>query len=67
MSPIGNSPVIFLDEPMAELDPEACIKVWHVVKELAGYGTTVLFTTQYLDEPSSRPTGSRYSTGIGSS
>jgi ABC-2 type transport system ATP-binding protein len=50
MSLIGNSPVIFLDEPTAGLDPEARIEVWHAVKELAGYGTTVLLTTQYLDE-----------------
>ncbi|OUD03713.1 ABC transporter ATP-binding protein [Streptomyces swartbergensis] len=50
MSLIGNSPVIFLDEPTAGLDPEARIEVWHAVKELAGYGTTVLLTTQHLDE-----------------
>jgi ABC-2 type transport system ATP-binding protein len=50
MSLIGNSPVVFLDEPTAGLDPEARIEVWHTVKELAGYGTTVLLTTQYLDE-----------------
>ncbi|MEV6080019.1 ATP-binding cassette domain-containing protein [Streptomyces sp. NPDC052069] len=50
MSLIGNSPVIFLDEPTAGLDPEARIEVWDAVKELAGYGTTVLLTTQYLDE-----------------
>ncbi|MFI5690105.1 ABC transporter ATP-binding protein [Streptomyces sp. NPDC051636] len=50
MSLIGNSPVIFLDEPTAGLDPEARIEVWDAVKELAGHGTTVLLTTQYLDE-----------------
>src|SRR6185312_4146748 len=50
MSLIGNSPVIFLDEPTAGLDPEARIEVWHAVKELARQGTTVLLTTQYLDE-----------------
>ncbi|MFF1307311.1 ABC transporter ATP-binding protein [Streptomyces sp. NPDC058307] len=50
MSLIGNSPVIFLDEPTAGLDPEARIEVWEAVKELAGHGTTVLLTTQYLDE-----------------
>ncbi|MHB9847686.1 ABC transporter ATP-binding protein [Streptomyces sp. Tue6028] len=50
MSLIGNSPVIFLDEPTAGLDPEARIEVWDAVKELAGQGTTVLLTTQYLDE-----------------
>ncbi|MFF1400734.1 hypothetical protein ACFVZD_44265 [Streptomyces sp. NPDC058287] len=50
MSLIGNSPVIFLDEPTAGLDPEARIEVWDAVKEFAGHGTTVLLTTQYLDE-----------------
>ncbi|MFJ4835868.1 ABC transporter ATP-binding protein [Streptomyces sp. NPDC088747] len=50
MSLIGNSPVIFLDEPTAGLDPEARIDVWDAVKELAGHGTTVLLTTQYLEE-----------------
>ncbi|MGC0375392.1 ABC transporter ATP-binding protein [Streptomyces sp. SAI-229] len=50
MSLIGNPPVIFLDEPTTGLDPEARIEVWNAVKELAGHGTTVLLTTQYLDE-----------------
>ena len=50
MSLIGNPPVIFLDEPTAGLDPEARIEVWRAVKELAQHGTTVLLTTQYLDE-----------------
>ena len=50
MSLIGNPPVIFLDEPTTGLDPQARIEVWQAVKELAGQGTTVLLTTQYLDE-----------------
>ncbi|MET0297964.1 MAG: ATP-binding cassette domain-containing protein [Microbacterium sp.] len=50
MSLIGNPPVIFLDEPTTGLDPEARIEVWNAVKELAAGGTTVLLTTQYLDE-----------------
>ncbi|NNC12812.1 ATP-binding cassette domain-containing protein [Planctomonas sp. JC2975] len=50
MSLIGNPPVIFLDEPTTGLDPEARIEVWDAVKELANGGTTVLLTTQYLDE-----------------
>ncbi|MCG5435953.1 ABC transporter ATP-binding protein [Micromonospora foliorum] len=50
MSLIGNPPVIFLDEPTTGLDPEARIEVWQAVKELARGGTTVLLTTQYLDE-----------------
>ena len=50
MSLIGNPPVIFLDEPTTGLDPQARIEVWQTVKELAEHGTTVLLTTQYLDE-----------------
>jgi ABC-2 type transport system ATP-binding protein len=50
MSLIGNPPVIFLDEPTAGLDPQGRIEVWHAVRELAENGTTVLLTTQYLDE-----------------
>jgi len=50
MSLIGNPPVIFLDEPTTGLDPEARLEVWQAVKELAAGGTTVLLTTQYLDE-----------------
>src|SRR5262245_1809453 len=50
MSLIGSSPVIFLDEPTAGLDPEARIEVWQAVKQLAEGGTTVLLTTQYLNE-----------------
>ncbi|MFI7147601.1 ABC transporter ATP-binding protein [Nonomuraea sp. NPDC050022] len=50
MSLIGNPPIIFLDEPTTGLDPQARIEVWQAVKELADRGTTVLLTTQYLDE-----------------
>ena len=50
MSLIGNPPVIFLDEPTTGLDPQARIEVWQTVKALAERGTTVLLTTQYLDE-----------------
>ncbi|MBB5475731.1 ABC transporter ATP-binding protein [Micromonospora parathelypteridis] len=50
MSLIGTPPVIFLDEPTTGLDPEARIEVWQAVKKLAESGTTVLLTTQYLDE-----------------
>lgn len=50
MSLIGNPSVIFLDEPTTGLDPEARLEVWQTVKQLAGQGTTVLLTTQYLDE-----------------
>jgi ABC-2 type transport system ATP-binding protein len=50
MSLIGDPPVIFLDEPTTGLDPQARNEVWQTVKELADGGTTVLLTTQYLDE-----------------
>jgi ABC-2 type transport system ATP-binding protein len=50
MSLIGTPEVIFLDEPTTGLDPEARIEVWDTVKELAGGGTTILLTTQYLEE-----------------
>jgi ABC-2 type transport system ATP-binding protein len=50
MSLIGNPAVIFLDEPTTGLDPQGRIEVWNSVKELAARGTTVLLTTQYLNE-----------------
>jgi ABC-2 type transport system ATP-binding protein len=50
MSLIGNPPVIFLDEPTTGLDPESRLEVWNSVRQLAGRGTAVLLTTQYLDE-----------------
>jgi len=50
MSLIGNPPVVFLDEPTTGLDPQARLEVWQAVRELAAAGTTVLLTTQYLDE-----------------
>jgi ABC-2 type transport system ATP-binding protein len=50
MSLIGTPPVIFLDEPTTGLDPQARNEVWQTVTELAQNGTTVLLTTQYLEE-----------------
>jgi ABC-2 type transport system ATP-binding protein len=50
MSLIGNPPVIFLDEPTTGLDPQGRLEVWQAVEELANQGTTVLLTTQQLDE-----------------
>ncbi|WP_135556585.1 ABC transporter ATP-binding protein [Paenibacillus cymbidii] len=50
MSLIGKPQLIFLDEPTTGLDPEARMETWKIVKELAGGGTTVFLTTQYLDE-----------------
>jgi ABC-2 type transport system ATP-binding protein len=50
MSLTGKPQIIFLDEPTSGLDPEGRLEVWKIVKELAGSGTTVFLTTQYLDE-----------------
>jgi ABC-2 type transport system ATP-binding protein len=50
MSLVGDPRIIFLDEPTTGLDPEARIEVWQVIQNLADSGTTVLLTTQYLDE-----------------
>ncbi|MEU6587451.1 ATP-binding cassette domain-containing protein [Nocardia sp. NPDC046763] len=50
MSLIGNPPVIFMDEPTTGLDPQGRIEVWRAIEDLAVLGTTVLLTTQYLDE-----------------
>ena len=50
MSLIGSPDVIFLDEPTTGLDPEARIEVWKTIKELSDNGTTILLTTQYLEE-----------------
>lgn len=50
MSLVGTPAVIFLDEPTTGLDPEGRLAVWKTVRELAGNGTTILLTTQYLEE-----------------
>ena len=50
MSLVGTPAVIFLDEPTTGLDPEGRLEVWKTVKELAGGGTTILLTTQQLEE-----------------
>ena len=50
MSLVGDPPVLFLDEPTTGLDPQARLEVWGTVRALAGRGTTVLLTTQLLDE-----------------
>jgi ABC-2 type transport system ATP-binding protein len=43
-------PVLFLDEPTTGLDPRSRTEIWASIRELVGGGTTVLLTTQYLDE-----------------
>ena len=50
MSLVGTPAVIFLDEPTTGLDPEGRLEVWQTVKELADGGTTILLTTQQLEE-----------------
>ena len=47
---VGRPDVIFLDEPTTGLDPASRIGMWEIVETLVGDGTTVLLTTQYLDE-----------------
>jgi ABC-2 type transport system ATP-binding protein len=50
MSLIGEPAVIFLDEPTTGLDPEGRLDVWNLIRELATAGTTIMLTTQYLEE-----------------
>jgi oleandomycin transport system ATP-binding protein len=47
---LGRPAVLFLDEPTTGLDPRARGDVWDIVRGLVADGTTVLLTTQYLDE-----------------
>ncbi|MEV0590299.1 ATP-binding cassette domain-containing protein [Nonomuraea cavernae] len=47
---VANPPVLFLDEPTTGLDPRARIGLWDVISGLVAEGTTVLLTTQYLEE-----------------
>lgn len=50
MSLIGEPAVVFLDEPTTGLDPERRVDVWKAIRRLAESGTTILLTTQHLDE-----------------
>jgi daunorubicin resistance ABC transporter ATP-binding subunit len=47
---VHRPPVLFLDEPTTGLDPEGRSELWEVIRELVSDGTTVLLTTQYLEE-----------------
>ena len=47
---VHRPPVLFLDEPTTGLDPRSRIELWKVIEELVAEGTTVLLTTQYLEE-----------------
>jgi ABC-2 type transport system ATP-binding protein len=47
---VAESPVLFLDEPTTGLDPKSRTDLWAVIKGLVSRGTTLLLTTQYLEE-----------------
>jgi ABC-2 type transport system ATP-binding protein len=47
---VAQPPVLFLDEPTTGLDPRSRLGLWGVIEGLVAEGTTVLLTTQYLDE-----------------
>lgn len=47
---ISMSAIMFLDEPTTGLDPRSRFSVWSLIRSLAGQGTTILLTTQYLEE-----------------
>jgi ABC-2 type transport system ATP-binding protein len=47
---VGHPKVLFLDEPTTGLDPRSRLGMWDIIRTLAARGTTVLLTTQYLDE-----------------
>jgi ABC-2 type transport system ATP-binding protein len=50
MSLIASPPIIFLDEPTTGLDPRSRMTIWRMIKQLAKSGTTILLTTQYMEE-----------------
>ena len=47
---VANPPVLFLDEPTTGLDPRSRLELWETIEQLVAEGTTVLLTTQNLDE-----------------
>jgi ABC-2 type transport system ATP-binding protein len=47
---VAKPPVLFLDEPTTGLDPRSRLRLWETIEGLVADGTTVLLTTQYLDE-----------------
>jgi ABC-2 type transport system ATP-binding protein len=50
VSLIATPPIIFLDEPTTGLDPRSRLVMWDIIKKLMKQGTTILLTTQYLEE-----------------
>ncbi|HUD68607.1 MAG TPA: ATP-binding cassette domain-containing protein [Acidimicrobiales bacterium] len=47
---VANPPLLFLDEPTTGLDPQSRKDLWRVIEDLASAGSTILLTTQYLEE-----------------
>jgi oleandomycin transport system ATP-binding protein len=47
---VGRPPFLYLDEPTTGLDPRSRLTLWDMIRNLVAQGTTVLLTTQYLDE-----------------
>jgi len=54
---IGRPEVLFLDEPTTGLDPNSRAVMWEIIRELAADGTTLLLTTQYLDDEADQLAG----------
>ena len=50
VSLVATPPVLFLDEPTTGLDPRSRVELWEVLRELVSDGTTLVLTTQYLEE-----------------
>lgn len=50
MSLIATPPILFLDEPTSGLDPRSRLTMWEIIEKLATGGTTILLTTQHMEE-----------------
>jgi ABC-2 type transport system ATP-binding protein len=63
---IGRPPVLFLDEPTTGLDPRTRNDLWQLIEELVADGTTVLLTTQYMEEAEHLEKAASLVAGLGS-